>query len=425
MRHRRRASVIIATYNQADLLSETLRQLTRQTIPTDDFEVIVGDDGSSDHTADVVRSYADLLHVTYFHQEDHGFRVASARNGAARLAVGALLVILDTGSMVGPDFLAAHLAAHEGGESRRAVVGPSYGYNPDVPMAGVDELLAQLPPELVVERYRHLPDFQDVRQPYFVGCGMDLRRRSIPWKTFWTGNCSIRMDDFRRVGAFEERFQGWGGEDMELGFRLHRAGLTIELAAEAWAVVAPHDRDHKANFDELFENMRVFLSKFPEPAVEMGLAVMVEKGEFWQWEPMYVELLDWQQRARGLSVADEIARALAEVPDDEAVTIIGCGGELPASVTGATLVDFDQELLDRAVRSGDHSGYHSLGLYTPLSDDSAGTVVITSRMAGVWDTWGMQILAEAGRVGLRTISYADPVAPAAHSQETHFEGRAA
>src|SRR6185312_5949487 len=249
MGHRRRASVIIATYNSADLLSETLRQLARQTIPTDDFEVIVGDDGSTDHTAEVVRSYADLFHIKYFHQEDRGFRVASARNGAARMAVGALLVILDTGSMVGPDFLAAHLAAHGGGESRRAVVGPSYGYNPDVPMVGVDELLAQLPPELVVERYRHLPEFQDVRQPYFVGCDMDLRKRSIPWQAFWTGNCSIRMDDFRRVGAFEERFQGWGGEDMELGFRLHRAGLTIELATEAWAVVAPHDRDHKANFD--------------------------------------------------------------------------------------------------------------------------------------------------------------------------------
>ena len=425
MGHRRRVSVIIATYNSADLLSETLRQLTRQTIPTDEFEVIIGDDGSTDRTADVVRSYADLLHIKYFFQEDHGFRVASARNGAARMAVGALLVILDTGSMVGPEFLAAHLAAHEGGESRRAVVGPSYGYNPDVPMVGVDELLAQMTPELVVERYRHLSEFQDVRQPYLVGCGMDLRKRTLPWKAFWTGNCSIRTDDFRRVGAFEERFHGWGGEDMELGFRLHRAGLTIELAEAAWAVVAPHDRDHKANFDELFANMRMFLGKFPEPAVEMGLAVMVDKGEFWQWEPMYLELLDWQQQVRGLSVSEEVASALVDLPDDEAVVIIGCGAELPPTLTGATLIDFDDKLLDRAVRSGDHSGYHSLGLHTPLSVDSAGTVVITSRMAGLWATWGPQILAEAGRIGRRTISYAGPVTSPAHAQETHPEGRAA
>ncbi|WP_435210024.1 glycosyltransferase [Micromonospora sp. bgisy143] len=424
MGHRRRVSVIIATYNSADLLAETLRQLTRQTIPRDDFEVIVGDDGSTDHTAEVVRSFADVLHIGYVFQEDRGFRVASARNGAARTAVGALLVILDTGSMVGPDFLAAHLAAHSGDEPR-AVIGPSYGYNPEVPMLGVDELLAQLPPEGVVERYRHLPEFQDVRQPYFVGCQMDLSRRTIPWKAFWTGNCSIRTDDFRRLGAFEERFEGWGGEDMELGYRLHQAGLAITLAMEAWAVVAPHERDHKANFDELFANMRMFLAKFPVPVVEMGLTVMVETGQFWQWEPMYLELLDWQQRARDVDVRDEIAAALADLPDGEAVTVIGCGGALPATLTGATLVDFDEELLDRAVRSGDHSGYHAIGLRTMLADGSAGTVVVTSRMAGLWDSWGPQILAEAARVGHRTISYAGPAPRSADPQEIQSEGRAA
>jgi validoxylamine A glucosyltransferase len=249
MGHSRRVSVIIATYNSCDLLAETLRQLVRQTIPTEEFELIVGDDGSTDRTAQVVQSFADVLHVKYFFQEDRGFRAAAARNGAARLATGALLVFLDTGSMVGPDFLAAHLAAHAGGESRRAVIGVSYGYNPEVPMRGVDELLAQMPPEAVVERYHRVPEFQDIRHPYFVGCGMDLRNLSVPWKLFWTGNCSVRTDDFRRVGGFEERFQGWGGEDMELGFRLQRAGLTFELASKAWAVVAPHGRDHKANFE--------------------------------------------------------------------------------------------------------------------------------------------------------------------------------
>ncbi len=422
---RTRASVIIATYNSCDLLAETLRQLVRQTIPADEFEVIVGDDGSTDRTAEVVRSFADRLHVKYFFQEDRGFRAAAARNGAARLAAGGLLVILDTGSMVGPDFLAAHLAAHASGGPRRAVIGLSYGYNPEAPMPGVDELLAQMSPETAVERFRELPDFQDVRQPYFTGCGMDLSQRLIPWKAFWTGNCSVRTDDFRRIGGFEERFQGWGGEDIELGFRLRRAGLTIELAPRAWAVVAPHDRDHKANFGELHANMRIFLSKFPEPVVEMGCAAMLRKDQLWQWEPSYRELLDWQREAGGLSVRDEITKALVDVPDDELVTVIGCGADVPTTVTGATLVDFDYQLLDRAVRSGDHSGYHAVGVHTTLADDSAGTVVITSRMAGLWDSWAPEILAEAGRIGRRTISYADRRISSAYSQESSTEGRSA
>ena len=406
MGHRIRVSVIIATYNSADLLADTLRHLARQTIPTDEFEVIVGDDGSSDSTAEVVRSFAGTLQVKYVFQEDRGFRAAAARNAAARLAAGALLVTLDTGSMVGPGFLAAHLAAHEGGESRRAVIGLSYGYNPEVPTARVDELLAEMLPETAVERFRDRPEFQDVRQSYLTDCDMDLSRRLVAWQAFWTLNASVRTDDFRRVGGFEEKFEGWGGEDMELALRLQRAGLSIEVAPEAWVVVAPHERDHKANFDALFVNMRMFLSKFPEPLVELGLGVMLDKGEFWHWEQTYQELLDWQRQAGGLSVGDEIAKAMADVPDDESVAIIGCGADVPATMTGAILVDFDDHLLERAVRAGDHSGYHAVGLHTLLADDSVDTVVITSRMAGLWATWSAEILAEADRIGRRTISYA-------------------
>ncbi|MGC4876006.1 glycosyltransferase [Micromonospora sp. DT43] len=409
MGRRIRVSVIIATYNQADLLAETLRYLVRQTIPTDEFEVIIGDDGSTDRTAEVARSFADTLQVKYVFQEDRGFRAAAARNAAIRLAAGALLVTLDTGSMVGPEFLAAHLAAHEGGESRRAVIGLSYGYNPEVPTARVDELLAQMLPETAVERFRDLPEFQDVRQSYFADCDMDLSRRLVAWQAFWTLNASVRTDDFRRVGGFEEKFEGWGGEDMELALRLQRGGLTIEVAPDAWVVVAPHERDHKANVDALFVNMRMFLSKFPEPMVELGLAVMLDKGEFWAWEQSYRELLDWRKQAGGLSVADEIAKTLADVPADESVAIIGCGAELPEVVSGAVLVDFDDQLLGRAVRSGNHSGYHAVGVHTLLADDSVDTVVITSRMAGMWGTWSAEILAEADRIGRRTISYAGPV----------------
>lgn len=402
-------SVVIPTYNSGDLLAETLRQLTRQSVPAEDFEVCVGDDGSSDHTAEVVGSFSDSLRVKYHFQEDRGFRVAAARNGAARLAAGRLLIFLDTGSMAGPDFVATHLAAHAPGQPRRAVIGVSYGYNPDVPMQGVDNLLAQMPPEEVVERYRDRPEFQDIRHPHFVACGMDLARLSVPWQLFWGGNSSVRTDDFRQVGGFEENFHGWGGEDMELGYRLQRIGLTFALVPEAWAVVAPHERDHPANGDTFTENMRMLLRRTPVPIVEMGCAVMFDKDDYWLWESSYQELLDWQEQALGLSVRDEIAKAMVDIPEDESIAIIGSGDDLPAALRSATLVEFDERLLSRAVRASNHCGYHSVGLHTPLADDSVGSVIITSRMAGLWGSWGPQILAEAGRIGRRTIAFTDAV----------------
>ncbi|GAI94262.1 unnamed protein product, partial [marine sediment metagenome] len=46
-------SIIIPTYNRKDSLRETLTSLVQQTWPTDCFEVIVVDDGSTDGTEKV------------------------------------------------------------------------------------------------------------------------------------------------------------------------------------------------------------------------------------------------------------------------------------------------------------------------------------------------------------------------------------
>jgi len=50
-------SIIVPAYNAATTIRETLESVRAQTLT--DFEAIVADDGSSDATADVVRSIAD------------------------------------------------------------------------------------------------------------------------------------------------------------------------------------------------------------------------------------------------------------------------------------------------------------------------------------------------------------------------------
>src|SRR4029079_8351636 len=69
-----RLSVVIPTYNRSGQLRRTLTTLTQQSIPPDEFEVIVAYDGSSDDTAAVVKEFADRLRVAYTYQEDLGFR---------------------------------------------------------------------------------------------------------------------------------------------------------------------------------------------------------------------------------------------------------------------------------------------------------------------------------------------------------------
>jgi glycosyltransferase involved in cell wall biosynthesis len=78
-------SVVIPTYNRRDELRQTLETLTAQEFPAKEFEVIVADDGSSDDSAEVARSFDGPLQVKYVFQEDLGYRAGAAQAGRRRL----------------------------------------------------------------------------------------------------------------------------------------------------------------------------------------------------------------------------------------------------------------------------------------------------------------------------------------------------
>ncbi|NBH02466.1 glycosyltransferase [Amycolatopsis sp. SID8362] len=393
---RPRISVVIPTYNRCDMLRTTLEHLTRQQLPAAEFEVIVADDGSSDATAEVVQSFADRLRVKYHFQEDLGFRAGTARNAGAALATAPILFFLDTGPLFGTDLLLRHLAAHGQDTERRAVIGYAHGYSPEKDTSWVTEAVERLGPEETVARYADDPDFRDVRHEQLmnVKAGTDL----LPWRLFWTINCSLRLADFRAVGGFDERFHGWGGEDTELGFRLSRHGVRFEVVEDAWVVDLPHEREQFDLWEQFAQNMLHFLAEHREPVVEIGWALAV-KHLFISYEEDYRALVEWQERARDTDVAAELAEAVRHLPPGAKIAVLGAGAEIPAAVPPAALLDFDAALLAKATASGRHTGHHTMGLRTALPDQSVDAVIVTSRMAGLWDRWRNELLAEARRIG--------------------------
>jgi glycosyltransferase involved in cell wall biosynthesis len=86
-------SVVIATFNRARLLADTLQALASQEAPHGGFEVVVADNGSTDETGAVVKAAAPTLPLEYLHVSTPG--KSHAVNAAIAHARGDLLVFTD------------------------------------------------------------------------------------------------------------------------------------------------------------------------------------------------------------------------------------------------------------------------------------------------------------------------------------------
>jgi glycosyltransferase involved in cell wall biosynthesis len=90
-------SVIIPTYNRASFLAEAIQSVLdqdyfRDCLKEPCFEFLVIDDGSTDRTEMVVRSFGDR--VKYFYQQHQG--ISAARNQGLRLSSGDFIAFLDS-----------------------------------------------------------------------------------------------------------------------------------------------------------------------------------------------------------------------------------------------------------------------------------------------------------------------------------------
>src|SRR2546428_1651542 len=112
-------SVIVPTYDQADLLRESLRSLLDQKLPKEAYEIVVVDDGSTDHTSAVLREFGAPIRTV---QLPVNRGRSAARNEGIRRASGQLVTFVASDIIVRQDFLTWHLEPYRsygpGGLSR-------------------------------------------------------------------------------------------------------------------------------------------------------------------------------------------------------------------------------------------------------------------------------------------------------------------
>jgi len=192
----RNISVIVPAYNAERVLPLCLEGLKASAVAP--CEIIVVDDASTDRTAQIAEEYgARVLRMSL--QSGPG----AARNRAAEVAAGEILLFVDSDVVVKPDII-GRIAADLALGSEYAAVFGSYDEEP-----AERNFLSQ---------YKNL-------QHYFVH---QLGNEEAA--TFWAGCGAVLRDVFLELGGFDlERYPIPSIEDIELGYRLRAAGHRILL----------------------------------------------------------------------------------------------------------------------------------------------------------------------------------------------------
>lgn len=198
-------SIVICSYNGSRTIAETLESLTR--LHYREFEVIVVDDGSTDGTAEIARSFAAKVITT----PNRG--LSSARNTGMAAAQGEVIVYLDDDAYPDAHWL-SYLAAMFLLTSHGAIGGP----NLPTPDAGlVADAVAASPGGAVHVLY------SDREAEHIPGC-----------------NFAVRKSALEAVGGFDPRFRV-AGDDVDICWRLRERGFTLGFCPPA--MVWHHRRD--------------------------------------------------------------------------------------------------------------------------------------------------------------------------------------
>jgi glycosyltransferase involved in cell wall biosynthesis len=178
-------SVIITVFNGEKYLREAVESVLAQTYGS--FEIILVDDGSTDNSSEIAKSFASQ--VRYFYQENKG--QGFAMNRGIELSKGYFLAFLDADDLWKKDKLMHQMAVFDD--------------NPDIDMV-----------------------FGQVEQFYSSEVDENRRKRiRIPARVmpgFFKGCMLIRRDSFLRVGIFDTRwslgdFIDWYARAMDAGLK--------------------------------------------------------------------------------------------------------------------------------------------------------------------------------------------------------------
>ncbi len=358
-------SVVIPVYGRTEILGYTLEGLARQR--DQDFEVCLVDQGGSIDFSALLHTFGPHLSLHYLNLPA-STSVGAKRNGGVDQSIGNLLIFLDSDVIPGPEFVAAHRAAHAHGDPL-AGIGYIYALK-GFERSALPALLLEASYDALMARFKQIrTSIPDERDAYYAKVNDDVMAFRAPWNVFWGGNVSVTRTAFTRVGGFDRHFRGWGYEDVEFGYRLYRSGLRLGLVRTAWGLHYPQAVDVAPRVGQADDNLRYFVQKYPYLDAELYAYYL----EPWtHYRPHFDRLtkatlepedIDWIEQ-QGWLYGSRIA-LLGYEP-------------LLATYPQITTVMEPRPGVYQGLSPGPAAAVHLSGLYCPWPADSFDVVLVTS-----------------------------------------------
>jgi poly-beta-1,6-N-acetyl-D-glucosamine synthase len=196
-------SVIVPAYNESQVIANCVNSILASDYP--DFEVFLVDDGSKDNTLEVMRSFAGDPRIRVIAKANGG--KASSLNAGLAVSRGEILFFVDADGLFTPSTIREMLNGFED-----EAVGAVCGNDAPVNLNRIQTQLACIQTH--------------------VGTGFVRRALSqIDCLPIVSGNIgAFRREALEKTGPFLE---GFIGEDLELTWRVHKAGYRVAFAPRA------------------------------------------------------------------------------------------------------------------------------------------------------------------------------------------------
>lgn len=250
-----KATVIISTYNSLEWLEKVLWGYENQT--TNDFDIIIADDGSKQETRELIDSFKKNypVEITHLWHEDKGYRRQEILNTAIIKAKYDYIIMTDGDCIPRKDFVESHLQLAEKGRFL------SGGYC-KLPMKTSKSISKTNVENQECFDVKWLNNIERLNLSNILKLGSSENRRKLldritPTKpSFNNCNSSGFKEDMIAINGYDERMK-YGGPDREFGERLENFGIKgKQIRHKAIVIHLDHPRSYKTS-ESLKKNLQI------------------------------------------------------------------------------------------------------------------------------------------------------------------------